>query len=166
MWLMVERKTVFVNIWPLLLVCQKQLFKQKYIFLRIFPFSNMLRKTKLLCISDLHSEIAIFWINREVLCEFSRICFKTTEKHSLAVCGSFLAEKQFLLIFVHFYWFDQKKLFKKIQIFFGIYPFSNLLRKTNFLIFSVILSEIATFRNKKRISLWISPKMLQNKRKA
>ena len=166
MWLTVESKTVFVNIWPLLLVCPKKLFKQIHIFLRIFPFSNMLRKTNLLCISDFLSEIAIFWIKRDVLCEFSRKCFKTTEKHSLAVCGSFLAEKQFLLIFVHFYWFDKKKLFKQIQIFFAIYPFSNMLRKTNFLSFSVILSEIATFRNKKRISLWISPKMLQNNRKA
>ena len=36
---------------------------------------------------------------------------QTTEKHSLAVCGSFRGEKQFLLIFVAFYWFDQKQFF-------------------------------------------------------
>ena len=41
-----------------------------------------------------------------------------------------------------------------------------MLRKTNFLIISVLLSEIATFLTKKRSSLWISPKLLQNNRKA
>ena len=40
-----------------------------------------------------------------------------------------------------------------------------MLRKTNFLIISVLLSEIATFLTKKRSSLWISPKLLQNNRK-
>ena len=40
-----------------------------------------------------------------------------------------------------------------------------MLRKTNFLIISVLLSEIATFLTKKRGSLWISPKLLQNNRK-
>ena len=45
--------------------------------------------------------------------------------HSLAVIGSLLREKQFLLIFVHFYWFDQKQLFKQIQIFLSIYPFKH-----------------------------------------
>ena len=49
--------------------------------------------------------------------------FKTTGKHSLAVCGLFWGEKQFLLIFVPFYWFDQKQLFKQIQIFLLICPF-------------------------------------------
>ena len=37
--------------------------------------------------------------------------FKTRERHSLVVCGSLWGEKQFLLIFVPFYWFDQKKFF-------------------------------------------------------
>ncbi len=48
---------------------------------------------------------------------FSKKFFKTTERHNLAVCGSFFGEKQFLLIFIPFYWFDQKQLFKQIQIF-------------------------------------------------
>ena len=34
-----------------------------------------------------------------------------------------LGRKQFMLIFVPFYWFDQKKLFKQIQIFLRIFPF-------------------------------------------
>ena len=48
---------------------------------------------------------------------------------------------------------NPRELFKQIQIFPGIYPFSNLLRKTNFLSISVLLSEIATFLTKKRFSL-------------
>ncbi len=79
-----------------------------------------------------------------------RNCFKTTGKHSLAVCGSFRGEIQFFLIFVNFYWFDQKQLFKHIQILNWICPFSNLLRKTNFLSISDLLSEIVTFLTKKR----------------
>ena len=44
-------------------------------------------------------------------------------RHSLAVCGSLLGEKKFLLIFVPCYLFDQKQLFKQIQIFLRISPF-------------------------------------------
>ena len=42
---------------------------------------------------------------------FHKNTSKTTEKHSLATCGSFLGEKQFLFIFVQFYCFEQKGLF-------------------------------------------------------
>ena len=45
------------------------------------------------------------------------------QKESLAECGSLFGEKQFLLIFIPFYWFDQKQLFKQIQIFLRIFPF-------------------------------------------
>ncbi len=72
----------------------------------------------------------------------------------------------FLLLFVPFYWFDQKKLFKLIQIFFRICFFSNMVRKTNFLSFSMLFSELVTFLTKKKSSLWISSKILQNNRKA
>ena len=58
--------------------------------------------------------------------EFPQKFFKTTEKHSLAVCGSLWGEKEFMLIFVPFYWFDQRVLFKQIQIFHRICTFSNL----------------------------------------
>ena len=53
-------------------------------------------------------------------------CFKTTERHSLTVCGSLLGGKQFLLILVPVYWFDQKQLFKQIQIFLRICPFKHI----------------------------------------
>ncbi len=52
----------------------------------------------------------------KVLYEFPQKCFKTTEKHSLAVCGLLCGEKHFLLTFSPDYWFDQKQIFKHIQI--------------------------------------------------
>ena len=45
------------------------------------------------------------------------------QKDSLAECGSLCEEKKFLLIFIPFYWFDQKQLFKQIQIFLRIFSF-------------------------------------------
>ena len=78
----------------------------------------------------------------------------------------FKVKNKFLLIFLPFYWFVQKKLFKQIQNFLRIFIFSNLLRKTNFLIISVLLSEIVIFFTKKSRSLWISPKLFQKNRKA
>ena len=50
---------------------------------------------------------------------------KKTGRHSLAVCGSPCGEKQFLLIIISFYWFDQKQFFKQIQIFLRICPFKH-----------------------------------------
>ena len=135
-----EEKTVFVNICTLLLVYPKKLFKIIQIFLGICPFSNLLRKTNFLSISVLLSEIVTFLTKKRIFPLISPKNLKTTEKHSLAVCCSFCGEKQFLLIFVPFYWFEQKQLFKQIQIFLRICPFSNLLRKTNSLSISVLLS--------------------------
>ena len=76
---------------------------------------------------------------------------QNNRKHSLAVCGSLWLEKQFLLIFIHFNRFDQKKLFKQIQIFLWICPFSNMVRKTNFLSISVLVYEIITFLTKRNV---------------
>ena len=50
---------------------------------------------------------------------------------SLAVSGSLCGEKQFLLIFIPFQWFDQKQLFKQIQIFHSIYPFKHGKKKNS-----------------------------------
>ena len=52
-----------------------------------------------------------FLTKREVFSELARKYFKTKENHSLAVCDSLRGEKQFLLIFVQFYFFEQKGLF-------------------------------------------------------
>ena len=139
---------------------------QILIFLWIYTFSNLLRKTHFLIISELLSEIVVFFTKKRIFfSELAWKCFKTTGKHSLAVCGSFWGEKQFLLIFVPFYWFAKKKLFKQIQIFLLVCSFSKLLRKTNFLSISVQLSDIVIFWTKKWSFQWISPKMLQNNRK-
>ncbi len=66
---------------------------------------------------------------------------KTTEKHSLSDVDHIEKKNMFLLIFPPFYWFDKIFLFKQNQIFLRISPFSNLLRKTNFLSISVLFSE-------------------------
>ena len=56
------------------------------------------------------SEIVNFGLKREVHCEFPQKFFKTTEKHNLAVAGSFGENNKFLFIFVAFYWFEKKKV--------------------------------------------------------
>ena len=86
-------------------------------FLWNCPFSNLLKKQTFQLFLSFFRRESIFGLKREVFSEFPRKCFKITGKHCLAVCGSFWGEKQFLLIFVPFYWFDQKQLFKQIQIF-------------------------------------------------
>ena len=164
MWLILRRKPIFLIFVPFNWFDQKKLFKQIQIFLRICPFSNLLRKTNFLSISEHLSALVTFLTKKRSFCEFPRKRFKTTKNHSLAVCSSLWGEKHFLLIFVPINWFDQKQLFKQIKIFLRICAFSNLLRKTNFLSISVLLSEIVTFLTKK--SQWIFPKMLQNNRVA
>ena len=54
---------------------------------------------------------------------FQKTYFKTTERHTLTVCGLFWGEKQFLLIFIPFSWFAQKQLFHQILFFLWICPF-------------------------------------------
>ena len=108
------------------------------------------KKKNFLTISLHLSEIVTFWPKR-VLCEFPQKCLKTTENHSLAVCGSHWGEKEFFSIFLPFYWFDQKQLFKQIQIFLRICPLSNMLRKTNFLTISALFSEIVTLWRKREV---------------
>ena len=108
-----------------------------------------------------------FWLKREVLNEFPPKCFNTTEKHSLAVCDSIWGEKQFLLIFVPFYWFDQNNLFKQIQIFLRICIFLNMVRKkksSEFYQYS--FWEESVFWLKREVLCEFPPKILQNNRKA
>ena len=126
----------------------------------------MVRKTNFLSFSVLVSEIVIFMSKKKSSLLISSKILQNHTKYSFAVCGLLCGEKQFLLIFIVFYWFDQKKLLIQIKIFLSICHFSNMVRKTNFLSFLVPVSEIVTFISKKKSSLWISPKMLQNNRKA
>ena len=48
---------------------------------------------------------------------------QNNRKAFLAVCGLFYGEKHFMLIFIPFYWFDQKHLFKQNEMFLRICPF-------------------------------------------
>ena len=142
------------------------MFKQIQIFLRICPFSKLLRKTNSLSISVLLSVIVnFFWLKMEFFSEFHQKCFKTTEKHILAVCGRSWREKKFLSTFIQFNYFEQKGLFKEYPNF----PQDLLLFK---LVENNKLSDYfwpsfwdVTFLNKIFFQ-WIPPKMLQNNRKA
>ena len=150
---------------PFYCLNKKGCLQQIQIFFWICPISNLLRKTNVLVISYLFLRKSLFWLKREVFSEFPRKRFKTTGKHSLAVCGSFWEEKQFLLIFAPIYWFDQKMLFKQIQIFLLVCTYLNLLRKTNFLSISVFLSEIVTFLTKKVVFSEVARKCIKTTEK-
>ena len=165
MWLNLRRKRFLLIFVHFYWFGQKKLFKQIQIFLRICFFSNLLRKTNFLSILVLLSEIVTFWLKREVFIELAWKCFKTTE----SIVWRFVAhfeEKQFLLIFVLFYCFEQIGLFTTNPNFPLDLSFSNCCKKTNFLSISELLSEIGNFLTKKRGFHWISPKMLQNNKKA
>ena len=69
------------------------------------------------------SEIGPFGIKREVFTELAQKCFKTKGKHNFAVCDSFCAEKQFLLIIVLFYCFEQKVVYTKSKFSSGLSHF-------------------------------------------
>ena len=123
MWLTLWRKTVFVDIYPILTGLFKNSSLNKSKFSSGFsPFKHG-KKSKLSEFFSARLGDSHFMSKRKVLYEFFQKCFKTTERHSLAVCGSLCGEKHFLLIFIPFYWFDQKQLFKQIQIFLRICPF-------------------------------------------
>ncbi len=99
---------------------------------------------KLHIISELRSEIFIFLIKREFFIEIAQKFFKTTEKHTLAVCGSFCGEKQFLFIFGQFYCFEQKGFFTSNLNFPLDITLLKLVKK-KILIISDFLSEIFFF---------------------
>ena len=138
MWLTLWRNFFWLIFIPFYRFDQKQLFKQIQIFFRICPFSNMVSKTNFLSIPVFVSEIITFLTKKRIFLGISLKMLQNNRKHSLAVCGSLWWEKQFLLIFIPFYRFDQKQLFKQIQIFLWICPFSKMERKPNFVSISVL----------------------------
>ena len=118
------RKTVLKKyFFPFYWFDQHQLFKQIHIFLRIFTFSNMVRKTNFLSISVLVSEIVTFLINKRSSLGISPKMLQINRKAQYSSMWLTFQKKQFLLIFIPFYWFDQKQLFKHILIFLRIFPF-------------------------------------------
>ena len=151
MWLILWKNIVFVNICPVLLLCTKELFTtypKKILDLFLF---KLVEKNKL-SISELLSESPFLTIKR-FFSEFHWNCFKTTGKHSLAACGSLWGENLFWFIFVQFLCFYLKQLFKQFQILLRICPNSKLLRKTNFLSISLLLSEKVNFWLKEMFSV-------------
>ena len=68
----------------------------------------MVRKKKFLSISVLVSEIVTFMLKEKFSINFPQKPFKTTERHSLAVCSSLSDEKQFLLNISPFTGLNQK----------------------------------------------------------
>ena len=126
----------------------------------------MVTKTKFLGISVLVSEIATFltkkrsslWISPKILQNNTKALF-------ISMWLTLWRKTVFFNIYpLLLVW--SKQFFKQIQIFLRICPFSNMVRKTNFLSISVIVFESVTFVSKNKSSLWISWKMLQNNRKA
>ena len=126
----------------------------------------MVTKTKFLGISVLVSEISPFLTKKRSSLWISP---KLLQNNTTALFISMWLTMWRKTVFVDIYplllvW--SKQFFKQNQIFLRICPFSNMVRKTNFLRISVIVFESVTFVSKKKSSLWITPKMLQNNRKA
>ena len=130
---------------------QKKLFKQIQILLWISPFSNLLRNTNFLSIFVLLSELVTFGTKKRSFQWISPKMLQTNRKGYYRCIWLIFRTKTIFVIFVLFYWLVKKKLFKQLQIFVRICPFSKLLRKTNFLCISVLLSVIVNFWTKKRI---------------
>ena len=74
---------------------------------------------------------------------------KTTERHSLAVCGSHCGEKKICLYLSPFTGLIKNSSLNKSK-FSSVLPLSKMVRKTNFLIFQVLVSEIVTFMSIKK----------------
>ena len=126
----------------------------------------MVTKTKFLCISVLVSEIATFLTKKRSSQWISPKMLQNNTKALFISMWLTLRRKPFFFNIYHLLLVWSKQFFKQIQIFLRICPFSNMVRKTNFLSISVIIFESVTFVSKKRSSLWISQKMLQNNTKA
>ena len=123
MWLTLGRKSFFVNICPLLLGSSKELFKQIQIFLKIWPFSNMLRKTNFLSISV---HVSHFWTKKRSSLWISPKCIKTTLIHNLAVCGSLSGEERFCYYLSDFTGFIKKCCLNKSKFSSGFTIFKHV----------------------------------------
>ena len=131
-----------------------------------FPSLNLLRKINFLSIRVLLSEIVFFLLNWEFFVNFPKNVSKQQRSIVLLYVAHFEEKISFCLYLSSFTALNKKGCLQQILIFLWICTFSNLLRKTNFLIISELLSEITNFLNKKRSFQWVSPKMIQNNRKA
>ena len=96
---------------------KKKLFKQIQIFLSICPFQTCLEKQTFGLFQCSFLRQSLLCLNTKVHAEFSQNCFKTTERHSLAVCGSIVEKNNFCQYLSPFTCLIKKNLFKQIQIF-------------------------------------------------
>ena len=124
----------------------------------------MVRKTNFLSISVLVSEIVTFMSKKKSSLWIAPKVLKKTERHSLEVCGTLFGEKQFLLIFIPFYWFDQKKCLNKSKFYSGFSPFKHGKKNNLFEYFSAGYWDSQFYIQKEKFSM-NPPKMLQNNRK-
>ena len=105
-------------------------FHQIKIFLRICTISNLWKNNFL---SNCKFLFEMSFIDpKENFCQFQQKCFKTPEKLSLTVCGSFCGGKPFLVIFILFHCLTKNGCFHQIKNFLRTCPFSKLLIKINF----------------------------------
>ena len=108
MWLILRRKKWFYYL-SHFTALKKKFFKNPNFLLDLF-FSNLLRKTNVLSLSEILSEVVIFDQKERFSVTFPKM-LKKKKKDFLAVCVSFWGEKQFSFLIVQFYCFEQKGLF-------------------------------------------------------
>ena len=114
---------------------KKSCFNQIQIYLRILLHFKIVEKSNLSGYFWASFWDITFWSKKRSFLRFNQ---KTIEKHSFAVGSTFWGEKKFLLIFVPFYWFDQKKgISTKSKFSSGFHSFQNCWAKQTF---CVILS--------------------------
>ena len=111
--LILWRKTVFVNICPVLLLCTKRIVHNKSKFSFGFaPFRTCWEKKNFWLFQSFFLRFSFFWTKKSTFQWNCPKMYQNNRKACLVVCGSFCGEKQFLLIiFVPFYCFVQKGLF-------------------------------------------------------
>ena len=134
-----EKKSCYF-ICPILLLWTKRMFKTNPNFSLDLLLFKIVEKKNVLSISEILSEIVIFWTKKRI---FHWISLKMLQNNKKT---SFSSEKRsFCLYLSSFTALNKKGFLKQILIFLWICSVSNLLRKTNSLIISELLSEIDFF---------------------
>ena len=132
---------------------KKGCLPQILIYLEICFFSNLLRKTNFLSISEFFSVIVIFLTKKRSFQWISPKILQNNKEAEFSCRWLILRRNSFCLYLSCFTALYKKGCLQLIQIFLWIFPLSNLLCKANSMSISVLLF------------WWISPKMLQNNRK-
>ena len=144
---------------------QKGLFTTNPNFPLDFPLFKLVEKNKLSLYFWASFWASHFLEKSVVYSELAPKYFKTTEKHSLAVCVILRRNFFFVNICPVLLLWIKGVIYNKSKFSSGFAPFQTCWEKY-FLSISALLSEIVIFWTKKRSFMWISPKTLQNNRKA